>query len=548
MDIVPCNNHTCTARFDKANDEYHTCALCLQPAYCSDECRLMDWRAHDCPNVHKTEDIKQGFAVPYYYEDMLTAEELDEVPVSDPIFQNHQVMHCNANRTISEYMVPSLVEKNAESKDDEAPIARGMNPSRLPVGRKYELDINIGDRKITMPGTIPKDMIYLENNANPTARAISGGGKTFGEKVKNIFKGDARRLFHHQSTSYIFWPNNAKLRAENVQVPLSGDVSVALYIMPESGNDEGTRVSYLFAGYKLPSPGKSDISGAARKVQQMFRSQLEMKFKDTGLSTKNMYVRRYADFEGNGIVLTFVVVPGSVQAQLVDVEYMANTSELEYLALSKSLEKTPPPPERDDSEIISSRFACDVRNFEEVVGLAMALDTFIASPPTNVSSSGRPLDLRDLEAKSAIIKEYAHKMQDNQGEAPTAIPPEVDTAIMVALNTMYEPIGMSQSQWDKKAMGTFDNFKADVDKIVARVKELRSKSAAEDPSKLTGKAKRGLRNLFQKKPLLADLDRILKAIDKRTGSFGEDGASEETKKKWNDLREEVVQAKRSGVM
>lgn len=538
MDIIPCDNHTCTARFDKANDEYHTCALCLQPAYCSDECRLMDWRAHDCPNVHKTEDIKQGFAVPYYYEDMLTAEELEEVPVGDPIFQSHQVMHCNTNRTVSEYMIPSLVDRMAESKDDEAPIARGKNPKQLQGATAYTLKVGIGAKLYDINGKIPHDMIYKENTTNETARALSGGGSTFKERARNILKGGLRRALHHAETSYIFWPSNQEVRRNFIEVPLAGDIAVTLMI-------NGEVVSYVAAGYKLPVAGKSDAMAASRKVQQIFRQQIEMKFKGSDLSTKNLYVRRYSDFEGNSIVLTFEITPGSYKAKLVDLEFLTDAERVK--SVSKEEEKTPPPPERDDSEIVSSRFACDVRNFEEVVGLAMALDTFIASPPSN-GGSRKMADLRDLEAKSAIIKEYAHKMQDNQGEAPATIPPEVDTAIMVALNAMYEPIGMSQSQWDKKAMGTFDNFKADVDKIVARVKELRTKSKDDDPSTLTGKAKRGLRTIFQKKPLLADLDRILKAINKRTGSFTEDGASEETKQKWNSLLEEVVEAKRSGVM
>lgn len=555
MDIIPCDNHTCTARFDKANDEYHTCALCLQPAYCSDECRLMDWRAHDCPNVYKTEDIKQGFAVPYYYEDMLTAEELEEVPVGDPIFQSHQVMHCNTNRTVSEYMIPSLVEKNAISQDYEGPVARGKNPEDIKSIGKYMLRIQVGEQSeaktYDIYGNIPKDMIFKDNSQNETARAISGGGATTGEKLKNIFKGGLRRALHSQETSYIFWPGAKEFIEKDIKLPsLSESLIISLWVLKPDGNWE--EVSNVSTGIRLDRPGGKDVSSVSRRVRQMFRTQLNLKFKSvSNISLDDLVVKRHGDGEGNSVVLTFQITPKSDRARLVDVEYVTDalafakfTSNKTLSAKEKELMKAAGV---DSEKMIESRFACDVRNFEEVVGLAMALDTFIASPPSN-GGSRKMADLRDLEAKSAIIKEYAHKMQDNQGEAPATIPPEVDTAIMVALNAMYEPIGMSQSQWDKKAMGTLDNFKADVDKIVARVKELRTKSKDDDPSKLTGKAKRGLRTIFQKKPLLADLDRILKAIDKRTGSFTEDGASEEIKQKWNALREEVVQAKRSGVM
>lgn len=549
-EVSPCSNHVCNAHFDKAVDEYITCSLCLKPAYCSDECRLLDWPAHGCPNVHQTDDIKMGLAVPYFYEDLLTAEELADESIDSPIFQSYQVMYCNANRTISEYPIPALVEKYAVSKDDETPLARGMNPDRLPAGLGYALVIGLNDKMYQMDGEIPKDMIYLENANNPKARAISGGGATRMEKFKNILKGGARRLLHHQSTSYIFWPDNTQLIRKNIQVPLKGNIGITLIVGPKGETKKN--ISFVGAGYTLPSTSKSDVMAAGRKIQQMFRSQLELKFKGSGLSTKNMYVRRYSDSEGNGVILTFVINPGDINAQLVDIEYVTKTANLEQFIpggagpQEADWDDAPaPPPPDDNASMISSRFACNVRDFEDIMGLSMALDTFIASPPLSCLST---LNLQDLESKSAIIKEYVHKMQSNQGEAPENIPPEVDTAIMTAVNVMYEPIGMSQSQWDKKAMGTFDNFKADVDRIIANLKDVRTKSAAYDPSKVTGKFKRGVRNIFQKKFLIADLDRILKAIDKRTGSFGEDGASQETKDKWNALRESVVQAKRSGVM
>lgn len=562
-EVSCCDNHTCNAQFDKAQDEYVTCSLCRQPAYCSDECRLMDWRTHDCANVHKTESLKAGLAVPYFYEDMLTAEELESVPVDDPIFQQYQVMHCNTNRTISQYIIPSLVEKNAESKDDEAPIARGKAPKAL-TASNYKLRIQIGSngRVIDVDGLIPTDMIFKENDKNPTAQALSGGGATFKDRARNVFRGGLRRALHHAETSYIFWPPNHRLRQQLVETDLAGDISVWLIVKDANGKER--TVSDVHAGYKLPIPGKNDASAAARKVQQLFRSQVEMKFKGSDLSTKNLYVRRYSDFEGNGIILTFEITPGSYKAKLVDIEYIVDAERFKSgdvltegskgSGLVKSLkdagidsddETAPPPPPPDtEAEIVASRFACDVRSMEDVAGLVMELDTFIATQALLPHTTS----LRDLDNKAAIIKEYAHKMEENRGQAPETIPPEVDAAVAGALSALYEPIGMSQSQWDKKAMGTFDNFKADVDRIIARIKELRAASAQDDPSRAKGKLKRGLRTVFQKKPLLADLDRILKAIDKRTGSFGEDGASQETKDKWNALRESVVQAKRSGTM
>lgn len=538
-EISCCSNHTCTSQFDKAADEYITCSLCLKPAYCSDECRLLDWPVHACPNVHQTDDLKIGFAVPYYYEDMLTAEDLQDAPINSPIFQTHQVTHYNANRTVSQYTVPSLVEKNAQSKDDEAPIARGKNPKS--IGAKYfTLRIVVGGRTINVGGTIPIDMIYKENAENPTARALSGGGATFKEKVKNVFRGGLRRALHHAETSYIFWPRNELLRKNFVEVELAGDIEVWLLTSDESKKE--TFISNVKAGYQLPIPGKNDVSAFGRKFQQMFRSQVEMKFKGSDLSTKNLYVRRYSDFEGNGIILTFEITPGSYKAKLVDLEYIVDAERMNRSGEGTTVPLTkddplPAIPEEQDS-LISSRYACNVRNFEEIMGLSMALETFIANDSNQAT-------VRALESHSGIIKEYVHKMQENQGVAPNSIPPEVDVAVMTAVNVMYDPIGMSQRQWDKKALGSFVNFERDVNNIIARLKELRAKSSPEDISRAKGKVKRGLRTVFQKKFLLADLRRILEAINKRINVLTNDG-TEAARTKWKNLRDKVVNAQASG--
>jgi len=551
QEVTPCSNHTCNAQFCKASDEYITCSLCLQPAYCSDECRLLDWRAHSCPNVHETKNISAGVAVPYFYEDMLTQDELSEVPIDDPIFQSYQVLGCNANRTMQQYIIPSLVEMYAKSKDDETPVARGKNPEQLKGVVDYTIRVVVGGKSARdVVGQIPRDMIYKENVLNERARAISGGGADFKERAKNLFKGGIRRAMRHAETSYIFWPPTQNVMRADIEVDLAGDIDVWLIFKDPSGKEQS--ISYVSAGYELPVAGKSDISAAARKVQQMFRSQLELKFKGSDYSTKNLYVRRYSDFEGNGVILTFEITPGARKARLLDIEYVVDairvknnvfTGTLDSNSMSEK-EKQLAQTLKESESLIQSKYACNVRDFEEMVGLSMAIDTFIASPSSSASSA----TLRDLDAKSAIIKEYVHKMQANNGEAPESIAPEVDTAVMVAMNVMYEPIEMSQNQWNKKALGTFDNFEMEVNNVITRVSELRAKTKTVNTTTLAGKFKRGVTTVFQKKSALADLKRILEAIDKRTGSFVEDGVSADVQTKWENLKKRVIQAQRSGAI
>jgi hypothetical protein len=537
-EISCCSNHTCTSQFDKTVDEYMTCSLCLQPAYCSEECRLLDWPAHACPNVVQTPSLQVGFAVPYYYEDMLTAEDLQDMPVDSPIFQSFQVNHYNANRTISQYMVPSLVplEKNAQSKDDEAPIARGKNPAKLLtlLNTNYTLRISVQGRTVDVIGTIPNDMIYKENNTNPTARALSGGGATFKEKARNVFRGGLRRALHHAETSYIFWPQNRRLRENLIEVDLAGDIEVWLLVKDTSGKEKA--ISYVTAGYKLPVPGKNDVSAAGRKVQQMFRSQLEMKFKGSDLSTKNLYVRRYSDFEGNGIVLTFEITPGSYKAKLVDVEYVVDAERVKVAELptnvptvdtKDSLKKTlgslgmtkdgsdeddeaPPPPPDDKEELkksmISTQYKCNVRDFEDIMGLSMALETFIANDSNQNSKS--------LESHAAIIKEYVHKMQDNQGVAPESIPPEVDVAVMTAVNAMYEPIGLTPKEWERRVTNAdVSAFVQAVDDIIEKINQIESGKGAVKAGTAKGTVTQWVRSA-RSNVLRRDLRKAKAAIDK----------------------------------
>lgn len=535
-EISACANHCCNAQFDKAVDEYITCSLCLQPAYCSDECRLLDWPAHGCPNVHQTQNIKAGFAVPYFYEDMLAGEDLAELPLDSPLFQSYEVIHCNANRTISSFTEPSLVEFNAESKDDEAPIARGRKPDGL-TKLNYTLRIRIAGRVVDVDGDITTNSIYKENMSNPTARALSGGGDSFKDRVKNVFRGGFRRAMHHAETSYVLWPDNKRVRGNDLKVDLAGDVEVDLVFKDSAGKE--TVVSYVAAGYKLPIPGKSDVMAAGRKVQQMFRSQLALKFKDADLPLKNLYVRRYSDFEGNGIILTFAITPGSYKAQLVDLEYIVNaetfrnagsgvaqtqpvlpakqTNDVE--GMKKTLKELDMTEKGEDDDapydstksLITSQYKCNVRNFEEMVGLSMALDTFIAAPPPISSSS---LNFVDLETKSAIIKEFVHKMQENQGEAPEVIPPEVDTAVMTAVNAMYEPIGLTPKEWERRVTAAdVSAFVQAVDDIIEKITQIETGKGPVKAGTAKGTVTQWVRSA-RANVLKRDLRKAKAAIDK----------------------------------
>lgn len=429
-----------------------------------------------------------GFAVPYMYEDYLPQSELNRLPVTDPVFHEYAVVHANPNRTVTSYIIPALVGKDAESKDDEAPIARGRNPQKLidgyqdkyknfpqQVGLAYKIMIEFEEKTpaIEVIGQVPHDVIYKDNTQNETARALSGGGATFKDRAKNVLKGGLRRALKDKEDSYIFWPGVDSVIDHNIRVPLRGSFRIDLHMMKRDRS--GVPVSFVRGGYSLPRAGKDTMSAASRKVQQIFRSQIEMKFKGTRLTTKNLYVRRYSDFEGNGVILTFQIGEGEESAQLVDVEYIVGN--LRTDSVVRNFQVPAPLPNRDDSapeppadttglkdpnldlaeldkrededaplpeEPKLAQIHCNASDYDHVVGLAMALDFHIATNADEFESE----KLKQLEQSCAIIKDYAHTMEANNGAAPEHIPNNVSTAINHAVDSLYyEPIGL-QSRWE----------------------------------------------------------------------------------------------------
>lgn len=509
MSAEPCTNGACK----KTLDDAYTCSLCRSPSYCSEECRHHDWVVHSkaCENVVRVSSENMGFAVPYMYEDYLPQAELNRLPVTDPVFHEYAVVHANPNRTVTSFIIPALVGKDAESKDDEAPIARGRDPKPYldlyttkkedggyKNGAAYVIQIEFEENPpgVEVTGDIKNDMIYKENTSNETARALSGGGTNFKERAKNVLTGGLRRAMKHKEDSYIFWPGVAGVVKHDIRVPLRGSFRIDLWL--KNPNNSKTHVSFVRGGYSLPRAGKDTVSAAARKVQQMFRTQVEMKFKGTSLTTKNLYVRRYSDFDGNGVIMTFQVGEGEEKAQLVDVEYIAGNLRVEsviskfqnpmgratheaapaetfgdntkkLLAPEAEEEAPPPPPDYDQAQI-----HCNASDYDHVVGLAMALDFHIATNADEFESE----KLKQLEQSCAIIKDYAHTMEANNGAAPEHIPNNVSTAINHAVDSLYyEPIGL-QSRYEIKISRSPGTVLVETSNIIEELKKYDEEKAS----------------------------------------------------------------------
>lgn len=505
-----CNHAGCTNVFNPKEDTYFVCSLCLTPEYCSEQCRVADWVAHDCPNTVNVSNPKMGYAVPYYFEDYLTQEEISKIPLNDPIFQSYSIQCAEPNRNITNFIVPPTVDGYAVSKEDTGPIARGRNPVGSRVGA-FMLKIAIGQKNYEISGTAPLDMIFKENTANPKAQAISGGGG-----IKNVLKGGLRRLLSHKEDSYVFWPKTESVIGKNIVVPLRGDVVIELLVSSNIVGSEWKTVDFVAAGYTLPRAGTNEVSKAARKIQQMFRTQIEMKFKGTPVSTKNLYVRRYTDYKGNGIVLTFQVGGGEEMARLVDIEFTAPVLGIESMSYDSdnSDDFVKPPP----YDVTQSRFTCDPRNLNDIVGLCMAIELNMALQPDG-------FDPKQVEHAATVVKNYAYELQKNPKVATGRVSNEVQSAIAVSLNALYEPVGVSLvSSWERDINSmTQDKFASKVRVVIDELNKARQRN------------KSSRRSLGEIKGL-AKLTSITKALTKYLGLHPDTPA-------YNTLLQEVNAAK-----
>jgi hypothetical protein len=446
---IQCSSHSCEKHIDAAHGEYRLCSLCLKAAYCSEECRQIDWVMHQCSNVIESSDADLVQAVPYYYEDMLTQEELEELPVDSPVFQSHTSLFSNVNGQKREYDIPAIVanehkkEVVALSKDNEAPLATGAAPSaKWKNGADYDLDIRFGGARHKEAGRIPDDMIFPSNNNNRTAKEISGA------TASSFFKGGFVRFFRKATGVYIFW----RTLSDAVVVPRSGSGSIALVV-------NGKDVKKLKFGYDLPPPGKSDVADIARWVKKTFSRNLALKFRDGPYSdmVKYMVVRRFEGTDGTGVLMTFL---NQAEPRLIDVEFVAN----------KVLVDSGSYPEYHRAEKEASWIKSDMnfnsRNFSHVVALGMRLADVLAT--TSLTAK----EAEPLQDCAAILRRYEGEMERNGGHPPKSIDSDVEYAISKALQISYVPIEKTINQWRSKAK-EMDTFKLDYTDALRKQRQAR---------------------------------------------------------------------------
>jgi len=521
-DTVSCESHTCSKTIDMEHSVYRSCGLCHEPVYCSEKCRLMDWPLHACDNVYEVANPldQRGFATPYFYEDTLKAKDVDRLEVNNPVFNSYSVMHYNNNRKVSQAIVPQRINYNAESVSSPPQgVKKGVEPTQfLKEGKQYAIRVTVRSYDKAnkeapighfVTGETTKDMIYPGNRRDPKANQLAE--KQGSEFVKN---------------QLVFWPHRAFLGQErNILCEDKCDLDVDLFLMrPGEDKFRATPDAYMHTGFNADQ-GRNQLDDAGRLVQSHYSQNLHTKFVGDVTTAKMdaMFTRHYEDGAGNGVIMTFLPLAGN-QFQIADIEFMLpqeTMTNIEENGVAAQIASPFPTP------ISKQMYMCNLRDFDQVVGISQAVDEVLADSAMQKTNETpySLVDLERLQKAGSTIREYAHKMEKQNGaliSADSMVPHEVETAVNAALDTMYTHIGASVnvSYWTEKILSKpFDDFKKEVWNVINKMnKALSNKEGAgkdsDDKSgtKLKKFFKRGVSKVAMKK-IMVSLNNLEKAIN-----------------------------------
>jgi hypothetical protein len=432
---MQCTNHTCSKPIDPAKDRHILCSLCNTTPYCSEECQAVDWvqHTHVCGNIIEVRTPKLAMAVPYYFHDRTDDPEiLAEMPD-----EQYLVMHRGADHVVSQQLVGALAN-GCRPMPAGGTVSVGSAPDEdLLQLKTYKLVLSDPgtNTSVEFQGSIPRDMIFPKNTANPKANKIAGGkiGKEEGVSFVQRFKKGAQgksNLFRQEKNKYVFWLNPSEVTKKNLQVDLAGDLGISLYL------SNGSTV-YLGTGYAL-QPAVARRGKLGRKLKGYLSTQYDvMGLTALGYNAEDLQSCYFEDArEGTAGTITFLVSPGSTRAQIVNVILMVRKNqtipafraqqqeddEEEYRAL-------PPIPEAAAHEIY-----IDPSNVAHLVGLTMAAEYFIAAQQDKESP-----DFLEFERQAGIVRKFTRSALDEGKEelAPEQVPMAVNTAIKQMTNVMY---------------------------------------------------------------------------------------------------------------
>jgi hypothetical protein len=413
-----CDNEACHLKHQQS-DKRVTCSLCLNPVYCSEACRIIDWPSHACPNVHNISSAAEAtLFTPYFYQDMAPAEVLQASLANpqDPLYEQHLLVQHGVDMVVTQQLIGDDAVAFKEVSDVTY-AQRGGPPPESIRGREYIIIIeSIGDRDdkvlqtVAVRGSVSLDSIYKENKPNKVAVALAGG-----------FLANRKK----STDSVLFWPGVKQFERQQFLVDPIGTLRFTLKITGKPDVE-------LRGGYDVRSVDGT-MSRLTQSLFKFFQNRLQTKFKADGGGVRGVdntgikYMRVLHGYKaGVHVFVTLKMPDNEYRAQIVDVEYMVPNTRFGASSAAGAAEYGYEYDEVKTSFSSPSTYDvyCDPTNLADLQGLTMALE--LRKEPA-------------LDQHAATIRSHMRKVLDakNGDELLAAPSDEVRNAVFDVVQALY---------------------------------------------------------------------------------------------------------------
>ncbi len=440
---MACANHVCD---NSSGAACISCPLCHSVAYCSEQCRVIDWVGHDCANVLRVTSPNQTIFRPYFYEDRMSAEELGPVPApgsGSPLLQSYLAVQYGGDHKGVVYEIPALIAAQSSTgwaANFITPV-RGVNPkveklqdSDFTVRATLFEDDNMGADKVIFTvdhkGSFLQRTIYEGSPNEDVNRLLGEIGWTSDsdsrlDRVTDLAERTKRKIMSKtskQSKNFIFWPKITKQTAR--EFPAFGNLRVELFV-------GAVLVMRLSGGYDLRA------SALQSKLSGIFKKSFETRVKGKFRSASGMFPL-IAVAQDVKVTATFSIAPGGAKGMLLDLEVMVPVDQV-HEKLNASVRSAVDASHSDGPgglaafrELEKTEFRCDPRDSNDLNGLTLAIETTLA---TNKEAAAN----EEFQNNAGIVRSYARHVQDKlKCVAPRDIPMDVNTAVRAVVDALYE--------------------------------------------------------------------------------------------------------------
>lgn len=409
-----CTNHTCERAINTAQDTHVLCPLCRNAAYCAEECRVIDWAAHACPNAVRVEKVGTLLATPYFYEDEMPADIIGEELLNEasPLKESFLLHHVGTDMKVTQWIQQPVGEMaNVVAKNPLMSLGRSGAPPEAIAQSTFVLNIFEEGKTIqllSVAGRVGERTIHSESDD---------------DIIKKVAR--ASPLSEKRSTSILLWPD---MKDNTVMVPRKGSLKAELRI----DGKEPLTIEFYYTKFST-NLARRLFSAAAKRLQ--LRLKAKFPGKDEGI--KYMQTLRATTRSGTAINLTFSVRQEQDQMELVDVEFLVPLNQLKsatsYMSKLSEQEKKL----LSSLDLSESSIYCDATNISQMTGLTMALEYAQAQIKAGIAESNVQNSVA-FENAAAIVRKHTRAMLDGKSFTESGVPMEVNAAVYTAVNALQE--------------------------------------------------------------------------------------------------------------